>query len=235
MKEKIRQTLVENLARLGIVGVLCGIALESLQPYLPGMALRAELAHFFGFGGIVLYFAGIAITAKTYRLGWQPIGGLCALALLVVLPRYLAPHWLIAHGLLYFGGVGAALPSWLISGAILLGILSAGLRAEQWNVQRRGPSAALHMWMLYGAVALGCEAWSLWYELYQQPFVLVSFHKPPRGFIEWGQVVFDALGIWLAFGACLFAERTHGLASLVNALREVNPGSQPNVRRSAGE
>lgn len=193
------KTTYDLLPAFGIAAVLLGIALESSYVFLPRMPLRAELAHAFGFGGIVMYFAGVCFAGRAYRLGWQPVGGLCALWLFVVLPGYVAPDWLAHHGLKYFGGVGEALRSLLIVAAGVLVIIYGGLRGQEWWAKESGKRLSLHCWMLYGAVALICQIWSCWFELWRQPYVAVDAHSGPRGTIEWAQVIFDAIGIWGAF------------------------------------
>ncbi|WP_223854543.1 MULTISPECIES: hypothetical protein [Burkholderia] len=200
------------LPSLGTAAVLIGIVLESAHAFL-SWTLRAELAHAIGFFGIVVFAAGTMIEAKNYSLGWQPISGLIILAAFVVCPALLAKNWLVAHSLSYFSAVGQATASFIVVGIVFFTIAPFVLKYEkkkQDENARKGKDAKFkpECWWMYCLVAIACQVGSFWYELWQQPFVAVSISRPPRGFIEWGQVIADAAGIWLGFFFAKFVDPT---------------------------
>jgi len=196
MSESTNKTYLSNI---GTVAVLLGIALESAYVLIPWPG-RAELAHLFGFAGLTMYFAGIVIGAKQFRIGWQPLGGLCAVALFVCLPSYVARQWLDHHGFRYFIGAGHAIAPQLLVCALALAIVKFNVWYDA-RILKRGdkPSKPITTHYVYGAFALILQCLSFWYELYQQPFVTIGGHLPARGHIEWGQVICDAIGIALGF------------------------------------
>ncbi len=171
------------------------------------------MAHAIGFFGIVVFAAGTMIEAKNYSLGWQPILGLAALAIFVSCPAVLAKDWLIAHSLSYFAAVGQAIVSFVVVGIVFFATAPFVLKHEkkkQEENERKGktPKAKVQCWWMYLLVAIACQAGAFWYELWQQPFVAVSISHPPRGFIEWDQVIADATGIWLGFFFAKFVDPT---------------------------
>ncbi|WAS54231.1 hypothetical protein MK974_00120 [Burkholderia ambifaria] len=200
------------LPSLGTAAVLIGIALESAHAYL-SWTFRAEMAHAIGFFGIVVFAAGTTLEARNYSLGWQPIIGLAALAVFVSCPAFLARDWLIAHSLSYFAAVGQAIASFVVVGIVFFAIAPFVLKCEkkkQENNVRKGKVSKVkaQCWWMYLLVAIACQLGSFWYELWQQPFVAVSISHPARGFVEWGQVIADAAGIWLGFFFAKFVDPT---------------------------
>jgi hypothetical protein len=195
--------IVGHLPALGVVCLLVGILLESAHAYI-SWGLRAELAHSVGFFGIVTFTAGTIVRAKQYALGGQPIGGLVALGIFVSGPSFFARDWLVSHSLGYFAAIGQALMSWIVCGMLVFFVAPAVMR---WERRRGHKNNDTRAWVSYVLVAIACQAGALWYELWQQPFVSASFGHPGRGYIEWAQVVADALGIWLGF---IFAKWADG-------------------------
>ena len=187
------------LPAIGVVCTLVGIVLESAHAYI-SWTLRAEFAHAIGFFGLFAYMSGAIIELKSRKAMWQSLAGALALAIFVSAPSIFARDWLISYHLIYFAAVGTAIAPFLIIGIPLLALAPVVYRLEiRWQATRPRKGIELKAWWGYLLLAVFCQGGAFWYELWQQPFVAVAPHLGPRGFIEWGQVVADAAGIWLGY------------------------------------
>ncbi|WP_186095823.1 hypothetical protein [Burkholderia gladioli] len=187
------------LPAIGAICTLIGIALESAHAFL-SWTFRAELAHAVGFYGLFVYMAGAIIELKARGAMWQSFAGAMALAIFVSVPSIYARDWLISHHLTYFAAVGTAMAPNLMIGIPFLALAPVVYRLEvRCQAKRCSKGIELKAWWGYLLLAVFSQIGAFWYELWQQPYVAVSQHLGPRGYIEWGQVVADAVGIWLGY------------------------------------
>lgn len=180
----------------GSIAVLVGIILESLNALIPS-AMLVAFGHAIGYFGVVIFACGVSIVIRNGTIGGGMLAGALFLVALTTGPSYLAADWLVKHKLEFYGGVGQAIA---VMAAIGLGFFVLHLI---------GRSERRSMWPRTGWILLCTLFWcgALWYELWQQPHVEVSPGKPPRGFVEWEQVVADATGIFVGVLVGLLAWR----------------------------
>jgi hypothetical protein len=195
-----RVVFSSSLPIWGAIAIVAGALLECAEALTHSRMLPA-LGHAVGYWGVVVFLAGVALALLAQRICADVLIGIAIVPIILSPPRFLAPGWLQAHNLSFLGGLGTVVI--VFAPIALMGYLAHSFGAAD-RARRPHPRILFYAWTF---VCVAIWGGALWYELWQQPFVEIGPHLPPRGYVEWEQVVADAAGIWLGYFAAFRAWR----------------------------